>query len=237
MKGVSSLLGGYWFLNSLFWGSLLFFLTKHIKINLLLQGILLFVSAMALNFYQTEIHVWNLNWLNFYAAFFIWSGNLYKTKRWNFHKNHKFILITGICIGIINLFWHSRMTDCQSFEMPLYAICAIFGTLMIFGISYHIKDFHFKIINFLIYTGGYTFNVLTWHFLSMKLITLFIIIVYNLPFATLQDFPTIKEPSFPYLWIIYTLTGVLLPILGTYLFHNKIAIKKKVLSTRYLTRN
>lgn len=220
MKGVNSMLGGYWFLNSLFFGSLIFYLFKQTKINLLAQGIILLIATIILGYFKTNIHVWNFNWLNIFAAFFIWTGNYYKTIKLNIHQNWLFIITSSLCIAIINIFWYSSMTNCPSWGIPIYAACAILGTLMIFGISFHIKDFNSRIIKFLIYTGGYTFNVLTWHFLSMKLITLLIIIIYNLPYSTLKDFPVIEKYSFPNWWIIYTIAGVLIPIAGTYIFHH-----------------
>ena len=236
MKGVSSMLGGYWFLNSLFFGSIFFYLSRKVKINLIFQGIILFLFSIFLNYFKDHIHVWNFNWLNFYAAFFIWSGHYYKTNMFNIHKSFKFILFSGLLIAIVCMFWHSSMTNCPYWGMPIYALSAISGTLMIFGISNYIKDFKNKLIELLVYIGGYTFNILTWHFISMKLVSLAIIIIYQQPISRLSEFPVIKEYSEYGYWVIYTTIGVTMPTIGTYVYHKMINskvsyIKKYILET------
>lgn len=66
----------------------------------------------------------------------------------------------------------------------------------------------------LVYVGNNTLTVLTWHFLCFKIVSLVIILVYNLPIEQLACFPII--PEYASWWIAYFVvgTGVPLAILG-----------------------
>lgn len=230
MKSVGMLLGGYWFLAALFFGSLIFFAVRKICSNLYIGCGILLITAILLNLFQYDIHVWNFNWIHFFAAFFIMTGHLYRQKIIDIEKNQKAMLLFLLIPLIISFFFSTRMTDCPSWGIPIYAMCAIMGTLVIFGVSHKISKHENPVTKFLIYTGGYTFNVLTWHFLSFKVVSFYLILMYNLEIDRLSDLPFIEEYAKQGYWFVYLLVGCIVPIVGTYLYHSSIDfIKRKSL--------
>lgn len=64
------------------------------------------------------------------------------------------------------------------------------------------------------YIGEYTMEILTWHFLSFKIVNLLKITVYDWDIERLAEFPVIAENN-TFWWPLYTLFGVGLPLLLT----------------------
>ncbi len=62
-------------------------------------------------------------------------------------------------------------------------------------------------------------EVLTWLFLSMKLVSLMLIAIYNLPIKRLSEFPVIEEYTRQGWWIAYLIVGVAIPVVWTYYYH------------------
>lgn len=54
--------------------------------------------------------------------------------------------------------------------------------------------------------------MLTWHFLSFKIVSLLIITIYSLPMTRLADFPVINELAIKGWWILYVIVGVSIPL-------------------------
>ena len=57
----------------------------------------------------------------------------------------------------------------------------------------------------------HTIEILTWHFLFFKLVSLIIVKIYKLPLNIIATFPTIQEYSSEGWWMAYTLVGGVLP--------------------------
>jgi hypothetical protein len=112
------------------------------------------------------------------------------------------------------------MLSYKWWQVVPFALCALLGTLVIFNISYQLSQYTANVgTKFLIYVGGYTFNVLTWHFLSMKLVSLLLIAIYGLPIKQLSEFPVIEKYAHQGWWILYLCVGVSIPVLWTYCYH------------------
>ena len=69
--------------------------------------------------------------------------------------------------------------------------------------------------NAIVYIGNNTIQILTWHFLCFKIVSLIIILVYHLPIEHLAEFPTISDYSASGWRICYFLIGILIPVIGT----------------------
>ena len=79
---------------------------------------------------------------------------------------------------------------------------------------------------FVAYAGEHTMGILTFHFLSLKLVSLLKISFYGWDIARLAEFPVIKENNTGW-WLLYTLAGVGIPLLFTYA-HEKLFIKVRI---------
>lgn len=117
-----------------------------------------------------------------------------------------------------------------------YSITAILGTLMIFAIADKLNRLTCNasllcnriisvIKNLVVYIGEHTLDILTWHFLSFKIVSLIIIYTYRLSWDRLGDFPVMTDYAHQGWWIIYLVVGVALPISSTYAYHSFILNK------------
>jgi hypothetical protein len=106
-----------------------------------------------------------------------------------------------------------------------YIISAVVGTLVIFHLGVWLVGKKETVISrFLVFTGNHTFNVLTWHFLSLKIVSLLLILLYGLPIKQLSEFPVIESYAREGWWIAYFIVGVSVPLVGTWLYH-KLRVK------------
>jgi len=224
MRGTERLLGGFWFLKSLFWGSIIFYLTKRFLPNAWAGAFLLIIFTLLFSFFHLKIPLLTISSRDFFAAFFIMTGHIAKNTRIKgislsnkIITNKSLIITFALCIGIGSVYWPTSMLSCQWNHVIPYATTAIMGTFVIYSIAHYLNVNHHGFFrDFLIFTGGYTFNVLTWHFLSFKLVSLLIILIYNLPMSRLADFPVITEPAIDGWWILYVTVGVSLPLAWRY---------------------
>ena len=197
-KGVSMMLGGYWFLGSLFYGSLIFwFVRKTICKEKIIMGVILLSLALVLSYLRGNIHAWNFNWLNFYAAFFIWLGYWYKESGYQLEKNKYFLLSSFCLLFLVACSFSISMTSCTWKLIIPYALFAFLGTLFTLSwSSWFAIEMNARIKRLFIYIGENTLTILTWHFLSFKIMSLVLVFLFSLSLSKLEDFPTIKEYSF-----------------------------------------
>lgn len=219
MTGHEQLLGGFWFLKSLFLGSIIFFYTKKVISNALVGCLVLMSITLLLSFLNLRAPYFLIDSKDFLASFFIMFGHWYKYKNFKCETKIWFIIVSILILILGTFYWRTSMTKVQTWQIIPYAVSAICGTLVIYGLSHYLETKKGNIISFLIFTGGYTFNVLTWHFLCFKLVSLIIIYIYGLPFTRLAEFPVIVEYAEKGWWAAYFSFGVILPIVYTYYYH------------------
>ena len=72
-----------------------------------------------------------------------------------------------------------------------------------------------RLRNPLIFLGERTMDILTWHFLVFKLISVLYVLLYGLPLSIVSTGRTLNEDLYmtSYGWLIYSLGGVTIPIL------------------------
>lgn len=221
MKSHDILLGGYWFLNSLLWGSLIFYFAKRMgggKPTLCI-GVLLLISILISSTKMIPEYL-PLSSRNFIAASFIYMGNFLNNKAFTLYKykHTGFIIIPFVLLFLLSLFWHSAITTLTTLEIIPYFIVATIGSLSLFSLSHTINDNNI-IGRFLTKTGGITFNILTWHMLSFKVVSYILILYYGLDIRRLAEFPVIIEYAQKGWWVLYLIAGVFIPY--TWYFINK----------------
>lgn len=59
------------------------------------------------------------------------------------------------------------------------------------------------------FIGQNTLTILTWHFLSFKVVSLIIIKIYDLPIERLSEFPVISEYATKGWWVAYFIMAML----------------------------
>ena len=86
---------------------------------------------------------------------------------------------------------------------------------MVFKLSCFVNSKDNWIKRILVYIGDNTLTVLTWHFISFKIVSLIIIYVENLPIERLAEFPVINDYTSQGWFILYFVTGMAVPLIFT----------------------
>ncbi len=216
MTGSEQLLGGFWFLISLCWASIVTIVFFHFtqRVNKLayisnVSGVILLLAIASL---------WDQLLVKLPAQFgeqtllataFYMSGYIYRKIDSKCNYPHTAGSVLFIIPAIAAMFMSLSM-DCKNSIVLLYYIIAICGTIATIQLSKWLSDIRF--VSLLSYIGDKTLYILTFHFLSFKLAS-YIYIKYNhLPLDNLAQFPVL-EVTGSWMWIVYTLVGISLSLL------------------------
>lgn len=221
MDGHEQLLAGYWFLKSLFYGSIIFFAVIVISkfctrlrdiavarvsylTNVKIRGVALLVALLLLIYYDFSMKALSQAVL---AAIFILLGYLFKSLNVRTFSKAK-ISLTFILVGTGSVIWNMAMhaLPYDIYRVIPYILTAAIATWSIYSLPwYRVKG---VIANALQFIGNNTITILTWHFLSFKLVSLFIIYIYDLPIERLAEHPVIIEYSAKGWWIVYFIVSM-----------------------------
>lgn len=218
MTGSEQLLGGYWFLKELLYASVISIIAlkllhaipnrkngKEISNGIILTFLFL-ICAYFISIAPFKIPTIGSRTLLSAACYF--AG-------YTFHKlpnNNRSNLFKGIIylttVLVISFFYTNSMSA-TNYDIFIYFIIAMIGTVGIINIAGLIKGNALKALN---YVGGKTLYILTFHFISFKLVSLILIGYYDLPITRLSDFPVISGLN-SFSWIVYSIIGVIIPLI------------------------
>ena len=224
------LLGGYWFLHSLFFGSVIFYATRKVIGKIFVGGGILLCLAFVCKLFDVNVPYFGIGSRTFLAAFFIMCGHAFKFYQVKIPTQWYVLLACALLVGVGAYSFHTSMLSYTYVNILPYAIIAIIGTIMLFGISTLILQKDGKPSKFLVFVGGHTFDVLTWHFLSFKLVSLLLIWIYGLPIEHLAEFPVITDLAGRGWWLLYLLVGSGVP-LSVVFIQNKLASNHQNITT------
>ena len=231
LSGNEQLLGGYWFLHTMFFASFIFYGLLKLKmpivgglIALLLSVLLFFKGIPVVNIFSGA--------KEFLAVSCMMAGYLYKSYSINEYVDKYSIYILPVCALLLvfgSLYWHGEMLDLKWTHTVPYFISAIAGSIIVMKLSKYSaeKTRHFSSLISMI--GNKTLDILTWHFLCFKIVSLIIIAYYGLPIEQLAEFPVMRPYQIQGWWILYFVIGVAVPVIGT-VYTEKIM---KFISSKY----
>lgn len=138
-------------------------------------------------------------------------------------KRYYAIFWTTIVFGVVvylfshyltaNMNWRSTYTQFLSLPVP-----AILGFLMMYNISMLLDKKDNWLKRFLVYTGDHTLNIFIFHIVAYKVVSLIKIWYYSLDIRQIGCHMVIHHNSqHDAFWVLYTIAGVGLPLLGTWL--------------------
>lgn len=229
--GSEPLLGGLWFLASLFFARLIFLCVRYCQSKMtsfryggcIMGGIL----ASMVIFCILDLYIPALfGSREMFGAILMWGGYTFHQYEEKVKRYTAVIILSSlaICIGyaIFRPFYFnsSPLTpDRFDYFIPCFAGCLL---------TYYVCSFKW-IVNLipLIYIGSHTLIILILHFLCFKLISLMHILINDIDIKRLSEFAVMSDTP-PYLWILYTIFGVALPLLlrEIYLkFHENIILR------------
>lgn len=223
MIGRTEMGGAFWFLQTLFTVSILFYIIDFILVKLIKKDLvrsiihtvisLLFLAAGYLASLMDVQKISIPVALSCYILYLL--GNY--IKKYNVMKHIKswVAVLCGI-IGLIICYQGPGISlGNNSYWNPAYLlICSILGWLLLYGIS----DFIVKLkhIGILEYIGKNTLSIVIHHFWSLKLVHLIQICLYDYPIVYLSAFPYLNNQKG--WWILYCLIGVAVPVLLHWVF-------------------
>ena len=160
------------------------------------------------------------------GCFFFGCGFIFRQFVEEYHKATDRVYVslpmTVVCGVIVFLFskyltanmnWRSTYTQFLSLPVP-----ALLGFLMTYNISRWIDCTKGYVKRFLVYTGDHTLNIFIFHIISYKVVSLVKIWWYGLDPRQIGCHMVIHDYSQQDLfWILYTVAGVGIPLLGTWL--------------------
>lgn len=198
------LLGGYWFLQDLFWGSLIFFVCKkYIKQDwILLVGLLL----AAIIFAKKKIFdpFFDISSDDVFAAWYVATGYFFHKKLEHsfaqFCKSKPLLSYCCVFVGVIGMLLCVKyglygFKYCLWNQIPMKAMASVgsIATIWLLCMIFVRRFSGTNICKCMQYVGNHTLEILTWHFLCFKVVSLLIIIIFGLDMACLAEFPTITE--------------------------------------------
>lgn len=228
------LLGAFWFLPQMLFGSLIAvfmlmtvsFVYDKIGCFLLLNKqvvkvviSLIIVMALTIFFYIRGLSLpyTKITWLSFYCAAFILAGLTFKLFDVTVFTKPIIIPTSLILLGI-SLFFSTSITMVTAYEILPYFITGIVGTWIIYSFAKILVEklkSTSKIRQILTMSGDHSVVILTWHFLSFKFVSLLAIFLFgNYTIEHLASFPVINAPEVKtFFWILYTIAGIGIPLL------------------------
>ena len=215
LTGSEQLLGGFWFLISLFWSSIislgyLSFLNRHNKVTstYLWEGVLLLLLiASLINRLPVRLPQMFREQTILATALYL-SGYLFKRMKIDFKGYYACLLI----IPAISAFF--LQLDMHTDGWRVFAIYSISmcGTLGIVSLSSILSKW--KLASTLSYVGCNTLYILVFHFLAFKGVSAIYLFANELPIEKLSHFSVLPEvPS--YMWLIYSVVGIIVPLIIT----------------------
>lgn len=230
-RGSQALLGGLWFLASLFFARLIFLCVRYCqskidnnKYKKYISGsiLLAMISFCLLDFYIPAL----FGSREVFGAILMWGGYSFKKYQEKFKRFAIHIIIISLIICTIYavyrpLYFSSSPLTFDRFD---YIIPCFAGCLMMF---YVCSINWIANLSHLIYIGSHTLIILILHFLCFKPVSLLHILINDLDIKRLSEFAVMSDTP-PYLWILYTIFGVALPLLlrEIYLkFHENIILR------------
>lgn len=216
MTGSEQLLGGYWFLKELLYASVISIITlkllhtipdrkegKEFQNGIILTLIFL-VLAYILSIVPFKIPTIGSRTM-LATSFYIAGYTLHHAT--NKQSNLLFGILSLVIVLVITFFFSGSM-ESTNISIFLYFIVAMIGTVGIINIAGLINGNALKALN---YVGGKTLYILTFHFISFKLVSLILIAYYGLPITRLSDFPVISGLN-SFSWVVYSIIGVIIPL-------------------------
>ena len=120
--------------------------------------------------------------------------------------------VTLFVVFIISSLFVKGSINSQGYIIFPYYVISIIASISVIYLTKYLGK---RTMDALDFVGKKTLYVLIFHFISFKLVSFVYIIITNRPFTQLSSFPVIENDTL-FLWIIYSIVGVTVPLLIKY---------------------
>lgn len=223
MTGGESLLGGFWFLISLTWASIVTLLLLSVLkrwgrlsiFNISAGVILILVIASLYSFIPIKLPYQFGDQTIMATAFYI-SGFLFRKLDFQPKRVGMWGAILYVVPVVTALFTKFDMEISKGLSVYPFYVVAMFGIIATFFCSSVLTKT--RIASTLSYIGNKTLYILIFHLLAFKLVSYLLIKINGYPINYLLQFPVLKQVGSG-VWIVYSISGVCLSLLVWKLFH------------------
>lgn len=221
LGGHDQLLGGYWFLHSLFFGSFIAYACLWLRrrfdriwgLRSLETWMVITLIGCALCLYLNISVPWlDIGSKECLAAFFILAGHWYGRKGFQWERKWYVLCVCALLLLAGTRLWQASMLSLSWQQTLPYALTALCGTLLVLALSRWIAAGSHLFKRFMVFAGDHSLQILTWHFLSFKAVGWLIVTLYHLPLEQLAEFPVIQEFAIRGWWPVYLIAGLALPL-------------------------
>lgn len=226
MNGYEELLGGFWFLRSLFVSCLLIAVVSFVfrcdfRYKYWFLCVLFLVATIVIRRIVPNIEFWREISMGCLGATFYMLG--YVLMPFSRYWQNWFSCLV-FCSFLLFFFYYFKAgisMGCGYNKVIPFTLSAISGTLFIIFFSKQLEANTSLVKRLLYYIGNHTLVILALHFLSFRFVSYLFVVVYGINVVHVAEHPVIKDIcSFPsYLWIMYFISGITIPLLLNKLWH------------------
>lgn len=217
------LLGGFWFLKTLFLSSLLvsflMFTTRRFNKNTaIVLWIILWVTTILLRKSNISLPIFGRAYLITFGSLFYISGYLYHIYEEKLNLINRGWIFSLLLLILIAIYYPGSlsMTSLSASSVFIYPIFAFLGISFIAYISRILNNTQMRFS--LYYIGQHTMPILALHMLAFKIVNLIKIWHYGMKPEQLAEFPVIQNNNEIY-WILYAIVAICLPLLANKLYN------------------
>lgn len=239
--------GAFWFFRGLLVASIVFLLLYKLldsKTKLKPTSCLIIICLSMLAFTWSHIFfgfkiklIPNGGWRETWGIFFFAIGVLFRTYETRYKVNLwiTMLFFAFLCVAAVEHFsgMNNRGLYQDLITLPL---TGLIGFLLIYNISSYISRKDTKLRSWLTFIGDNTLYIFILHIIAFKPVSLLKIHWYGLDPAQIGCHMVIHDHHDDYFWILYSISGILLPIGTLLLWRSLPNIKNKFFSTGILKK-
>ena len=206
------LLGGFWFLKQLLYASIISYFSLraivrwNLKQNIFLSLLILLYLLLAFVFSVSSVRIPTISSITMLSSAYFVFGYCYR--KYGFVKDNWILGLIALVLLVVISFFFTGSMSVVGYDIFIYFVVSLIGC---FGLLNLVSVIRWKfLVDVFDYIGGKTLYVLVFHFLSFKVVTLFLIWCYGLPIENLSAFPALKIGGY---WVLYLVVGVALPLI------------------------
>lgn len=227
LQNEQPMIGGYWFMHQLWWGTLISYVFMRFIRNTKVVLLLLLAVCLYLKIVGEVDNYFNINSVSFLASSFIVAGRIFKEDL----EHYVDVRVSIACFGLLVMsyfYWPTSMLSFDAMNVIPYFFSSLAGTIFFLWLFRKWKQpsFLHRVMD---YIGSHTLIILTWHFTCFFFLNLLLVTFYQYDSYVASTFPTLLNrmfnsherlsflTDFPRWWgIVYILIGVAIPLAGQY---------------------